>query len=132
MNITKSRCCVYGLEYHIVWCSKYRKNILVPNVEKRVFELLNNYATNNDFKILSMNGDLDHIHLLIEATPNTVIPNIVKGMKGITARTLIKEFPEIQKQLYGGHVWSPSYFVCTVSENTEHNVKKYIESQKEK
>ena len=93
--------------------------------------MLNRYAEANGFEILTMNGDEDHIHLLISATPNVIIPNIIKGMKGVAARMLIKEFPEIKKQLYGGHLWSPSYFVCTVSENTETNIKNYIESQKD-
>ena len=131
MEITKGRCCVYGIEYHIVWCTKYRREVLTPPVEKRLHEILLNFAKNNDFKIISMNGEEDHIHLLISATPNTSIPNILKGMKGLTAKMLIREFPEIKEKLYGGHMWSPSYFVSTVSENTESNIKRYIDSQKE-
>ena len=132
MEIKKSRCCVYGIEYHIVWCTKYRYKVLDSKIETRLHELLNDFAKNNDFEIISMNGEKDHIHLLISATPNTIIPNIIKGMKGISAKMLIKEFPEIKNQLYGGHLWSPSYFICTVSENTEEQIKKYIESQKDK
>ena len=132
MEIKKGRCCVYGIEYHITWCTKYRHKVLIPKIEKRLHELLNNFASMNDFEIISMNGEEDHVHLLISATPTTVIPNIIKGMKGITAKTLIKEFPEIKEKLYGGHLWSPSYFICTVSDNTEENIKKYIESQKDK
>ena len=131
MKIKKGRCCVYGIEYHIIWCTKYRRKVLVPKIENRLHELLQNFAKANDFEIISMNGKEDHIHLLIAATPNTIIPNIIKGMKGISAKLLIKEFPEIKSQLYGGHLWSPSYFICTVSENTEENIKKYIESQKD-
>jgi putative transposase len=104
----------------------------VSEIENRLHELLNGFAKANDFEIISMNGEEDHVHLLISATPNTIIPNIIKGMKGITAKMLIKEFPEIKDKLYGGHMWSPSYFICTVSENTEENIKKYIESQKDK
>lgn len=132
MEITKGRCCVYGIEYHIVWCTKYRNRILTPEIEKRLHEILLEYSRNNDFEIITVNGEEDHIHLLISATPNLVIPNILKGMKGLTAKTLIREFPEIKSKLYGSHMWSPSYFICTVSENTESNIKKYIESQKEK
>ena len=130
MELKKRKHCVYSIEYHIVWCTKYRRKILKPCVEKRLHELLKIYAQNNALEILAINGDLDHIHILVSATPNAKIPNMVKNMKGSTARILIKEFPEIKSQLWGGHVWSPSYFVSTVSENTESNIKKYIESQK--
>ena len=88
MEIKKGRCCVYGIEYHIAWCTKYRHKVLIPKIEKRLHELLNNFASMNDFEIISMNGEEDHIHLLVSATPNTVIPNIIKGMKGITAKML--------------------------------------------
>ena len=132
MKIKKGRCCVYGIEYHITWCTKYRRKVLTAKIENRLHELLHSFAKANDFEIITINGDEDHIHLLIAATPTTIIPNIIKGMKGISAKLLIKEFPEIKKQLYGGHLWSPSYFICTVSENTESNIKKYIESQKDK
>ena len=132
MKMKKGQHCVYGIEYHIVWCTKYRRKVLDSKIESRLHELLNHFADANGFKIITMNGEEDHIHLLISATPTTAIPNIVKGMKGVSARMLFKGFPEIKKDLYGGHLWSPSYFVCTVSDNTEENIKKYIESQKQK
>ena len=132
MEITKGRCCVYGIEYHIVLCTKYRSKVITPNVEKRLHELLYEFAKNSDFEILTMNGEEDHVHLLVSATPSTIIPNVIKGMKGVSARMLLKDFPEIKDKLYGGHLWSPSYFICTVSENTEANIKNYIESQKDK
>ena len=131
MKMKKGQHCVYGIEYHIVWCTKYRRKVLTSKIEGRLHELLNHFAEANGFEIITMNGEEDHIHLLISATPTTAIPNIVKGMKGVSARMLFKEFPEIKKDLYGGHLWSPSYFVCTVSDNTEENIKKYIESQKQ-
>ena len=132
MEMKKGQHCVYGIEYHIVWCTKYRRKVLASKIESRLHELLSHFADANGFEIITMNGEEDHIHLLISATPTTAIPNIVKGMKGVSARMLFKGFPEIKKDLYGGHLWSPSYFVCTVSDNTEENIKKYIESQKHK
>ena len=61
------------------------------------------------------------------------IPDILKALKGVSARMLMKEYgDELRKQLWGGHVWNPSYFVATVSENTEQQVKEYIKRQKEK
>ena len=57
---------------------------------------------------------------------------IAKVLKGVSARLLFKQYPELKKQLWGGHLWNPSYFVATVSENTEEQIRNYINSQKER
>ena len=124
---------VYSIQYHIVWCVKYRHKILTSSIEKRLQEILNKIADDNDFKIVLINGDLDHIHLLIECTPQHYIPDMIKALKGVSARLLMSEFgTELKKKIWGGHLWNPSYFVATVSENTEEQIKNYIKSQKEK
>lgn len=80
-----------------------------------------------------MNGEENHIHLLVSCTPQNYIPDMIKALKGVSARLLMKEFyNELQPKLYGGHLWNPSYFIATVSENTESQIRKYIQDQKEK
>ena len=82
---------------------------------------------------LEMNMEEDHIHMLINCTPQHYIPNIIKAMKGVSARLLMKEFgDDLRSKLWGGHLWNPSYFVATVSENTEEQIIEYIRSQKRK
>jgi len=61
----------------------------------------------------------DYVYLLIDCKPQHYIPNVVKALKGVSARLLFKKHPELKKRLWGGHLWNPSYFVATVSENTE-------------
>ena len=102
-------------------------------IESRLKEILDKIANDNGYKIITINGDLDHIHLLIECTPQHYIPDIIKALKGVSARLLMKEYgDELKKKLWGGHLWNPSYFIATVSENTEEQIKNYIKSQKEK
>lgn len=121
---------VYSIQYHLVWCVKYRHDILIGQVDADVKELLKQIAFDNDIKIVEIESDKDHIHLLIECKPQHYIPNFVKAFKGVSARFLFKKHPELKKQLWGGHLWNPSYFVATVSENTEEQIRKYIQSQK--
>lgn len=124
---------IYSIQYHIVWCVKYRRKVLITVVENRLKEILNKIAEDNNFNIELMEGDLDHIHLLIECTPQHYIPDIIKALKGVSARLLMSEFGvDLKKKLWGGHLWNPSYFVATVSENTEEQIRNYISSQKEK
>lgn len=121
---------VYSIQYHIVWCIKYRHKVLNEKIEKALIYLLNSIAKNNGFTIQEVNTDLDHIHLLIECTPQHYIPDIIKALKGVSARLLLKQYPELKKKLWGEHLWNPSYFIATVSENTKEQIRNYIKSQK--
>ena len=131
LEATCGRGYVYSIQYHIVWCVKYRHKVLTPKIEKRLYEILNKIAEDNSFQILECNGDLDHIHLLINCSPQHYIPDMIKALKGVSARLLMKEYEEeLKKKLWGGHLWNPSYFVATVSENIEEQIRKYIQNQK--
>jgi putative transposase len=123
---------IYSIQYHIVWCVKYRHKILDKKIKKTLIELLNNIAIDNGFSIQEVCGDMDHIHLLIECSPQHYIPNVIKALKGVSARLLLKQYPELKKKLWRGHLWNPSYFVATISESTEDQIRQYIQSQKER
>ena len=123
---------VYSIQYHIIWCVKYRHKVLNEKIEKALIILLNTIANDNGFVIQEINGDLDHIHLLIECSPQHYIPDIIKALKGVSARLLLKQYPELKEKLWGGHLWNPSYFITTISEVTEEQIRNYINSQKER
>ena len=133
MSVNHGRGYVYSIQYHLVWCVKYRRKILTIEIEKDLIEILNKIARDNNFEILECNGDLDHIHLLINCSPQHYIPDMIKALKGVSARLLMKKYGEyINEMLWGGHLWNPSYFIATVSENTERQIREYIQNQKEK
>ena len=133
MKTTYGRGYVYSLQYHIVWCVKYRRKIITSTVEKSLLSIINKIADDNNFKIIKMNTDMDHIHLLIDCSPQHYIPNVMKALKGVSARLLMKQYGDsLRHQLYAGHLWNPSYFIATVSDNIEEQIKEYIHKQKEK
>lgn len=129
MNIVHGRGYVYGLQYHIVFCVKYRKPILTGEAETRLRDIFSMIAEDNCFTIEEMNMDKDHVHLLISCSPQNYIPSMMKALKGVSAHKLFKQMPELKKELYKGHLWNPSYFVATVSENTETQIREYIRAQ---
>lgn len=129
MEVKRGRGYVYAIEYHIVWCVKYRHKVLAGEIAEFLKEVLTETAILYKFKVESLEVVEDHVHVLVSATPQHTIPNIVKMLKGIAARKLFLKFPQLKKKLWGGHLWNPSYFVSTKSENTEEQVKKYIENQ---
>ena len=133
MQVHNGRGYIYSLQYHVVWCVKYRRKVITEQIEKSLFEILTKIAQDNNFSILEYNTDKDHVHLLIDCSPQNYIPSMLKALKGVSARLLMKQYGnELRKQLWGGHLWNPSYFIATVSENTEQQVRDYIKRQKEK
>ena len=127
--ISKGRGYVYGIEYHVVFCVKYRKKIINDTIKNSLFQIFILLAEEMGFTIIEINTDLDHVHLLISCKPQHYIPDIIKRLKGTSARWLFQLYPELKVQLYGGHLWNPSYFIATVSDTLEENIKEYIINQ---
>lgn len=132
MKIKYGRGYVYAIQYHIVWCVKYRRKVLSPEIGHALLEILKEYAHDNRFTIEEYEFMEDHVHLLVSATPQTYIPDMMRGMKGVSARKLFLRFPGLKEKLWGGHMWNPSYFIATISEQTEEQIRDYIRSQKER
>lgn len=132
-EVTRGRGYVYSLQYHIVWCTKYRRKVLTEEVSESLLKILNKIAKDNRFEILEANIAEDHVHLLVNCIPQNYIPDMLKALKGVSARLVMKEFgEELQKKLWGGHLWNPSYYIATVSDGTEEQIAEYIQRQREK
>ena len=102
-KLRHNRTCVFNINYHIVWSTKYRRKVLTPNIEKRLKEILINVGKSKGFEIAEIEvATKDHVHVFVSAIPKISISYIAKMMKGISGRLLLKEFPEITKQLWNG------------------------------
>ena len=121
---------VYDLYYHIVWCVKYRHKILLNDIKDDLIDIIKNICINNNYELVEINTDLDHVHLFIGLSPQDSIPVVMKTLKGVSARLLnSKHKNELSKVLYDGHIWSPSYYIATTSDNIMDNIKEYIINQ---
>ena len=129
-EIKTGRGYVYCLHYHVVWCIKYRHKIMTKEIVDDLYKIITKIAYDNGFEILEYNTDQDYVHILISCSPQNFIPDIMKALKGVSARLLMKKHGNyLREKLWGGHLWNPSYFIATVSENAEEQVKQYIKSQ---
>ena len=129
-DVTYGRGYVYSLQYHIVWVTKYRKSIFINEIEHEVRQYLSDTLQSLDMVPLAMEVMPDHIHLLVDCKPQLRLSDAIKILKGNTARWLFLKHPEIKKQLWGGHLWNPSYFVASVSERSLSQVEEYIKNQR--
>ena len=128
---THARTCVYNINYHIVWCVKYRKKALTQQMANRLYELLHDIGDAKGFLVAECKvGESDHVHCFVSAPPKISPPQIVKYLKGISGNTLLKEFPELRNVLFRGELWNGSYFCETIGSTSEENVLHYIERQK--
>ena len=123
---------VYFLQYHLVWCTKYRKKVLKDGIDLECKKMLQDLAEEYRFQILAMEVMPDHIHMLVDCRPQFYISDMIKIMKGNLARQMFLLHPELKKELWGGHLWNPSYCAVTVSDRSREQVSAYIEGQKEK
>lgn len=99
MEIKHGRGYVYAIEYHIVWCVKYRYKVLKDEIAEFLKEVLIETAILYKFRVESLEVVEDHVHVLVSATPQHTIPNLVKMLKVISARKLFLKFPELKKSL---------------------------------
>ena len=121
MNYKSNNNIAYSCKYHVVWCPKYQRKVLVGNIETRLKEIITQTCADLSIEIIEMELMPDHVHLLIEVDPQFGIHKAVKQMKGNSSHILREEFPTL---------WTNSYFVSTVGGAPFEVIKQYIESQK--
>lgn len=126
----KSRSATFNLAYHLIWCPKYRRKVLVEGIEVRLKELLIEKATELGVEIESMEIMPDHVHVFVKTQPNDAPQFLIGQLKGYTSRILREEFPELKSKL--PTLWTRSYYCESVGHISEDAIKKYIEEQKNK
>jgi len=122
---------VYNINYHFVWCPKYRKPILKGEVASALRQLLETICRTKNWDLLELEIRPDHIHLFLSAPPYESPIGIIKILKGISAIQLFKALPQLRQQLRKGHLWSPSYYVGTAGNVSAATIQKYIQNQQE-
>jgi putative transposase len=118
----------YCCKYHVVWCPKYRRKVLIDGVDVRLKEIILEVAKEFNSEVVEMEVMSDHVHLLIEVDPQFGIAKVVRYMKGRSSRYLRQEFPWLKSRL--PTLWTNSYFVSTVGGAPICVIKQYIENQK--
>jgi putative transposase len=119
---------VYRCHYHVVWCPKYRRNVIGGQVDTRLKEIIREVCTERDAPIEAIETMPDHVHLLVVVDPQYGIHRLVKQIKGRSSRLLRQEFPHIKSRM--PTLWTNSYFVATTGGATLEVIKRYVENQR--
>lgn len=128
MKYQRSNTSVFNIGYHLIWCPKYRRKVLVNEIEKRLKYLLKNKSKQINVSIEKMEIMPDHVHLFVKASPLFSPHKIVQQFKGYTSRILRKEFKILRSRI--PTLWTRSYYCESVGHISETTVQKYIEEQR--
>jgi len=118
---------VYDIQYHFVWVTKYRYQVLSGEVAERARELIRQTCMSRDIKILKGHVSKDHIHILVSCPPALSPAKIMQYLKGRSSRMLQDEFPHLKKRYWGQHLWARGYFCATVGVVTDEQIREYID-----
>lgn len=113
----------------MVWIPKYRRSVLVGPVADRLREIIPTIAVEREWEVIAQEVMPDHIHLFVSAPPAVNPSDMVKVFKGITARLLLKQFPNLAHKTGRGTLWAPSYFVGSAGNVSAEIIQRYIEEQ---
>ena len=118
------------LMYHMVCVAKYRRLVISEEVDATLREVCVWLSQRYEIRFLEIGADGDHVHFLVQSVPMYSPRKIVTTLKSVTGREVLKQSPEVKKQLWGGEFWSDGYFVSTVGEHAnEEVIRQYIKNQ---
>lgn len=126
MEYKHSRNQVYLINYHLIWCPKRRKPVLVGEVKKRLEQILKEVAKEKRVEILALEVRPDHLHLFVSTYPQLQVHKLVKTLKGRSSHFLRREFPHLLRL---PSLWTNSYFVSTAGNVSSRAIQQYIEAQ---
>lgn len=119
---------VYKNQYHIIFCPKYRRKVLIDNIALDLKNILYQIAEDKEVEIKALEIMPDHVHMFIEIDPRLMLHKVIKDFKGISSRILREKYPSLKSRLPS--LWTRSCFSCTIGHISEETIKNYIENQK--
>ncbi len=129
MKLDSNNHSVFLLHYRLVMCIKYRRKVINNSISDRLKDIFVDIAPNYGVELIEWNHDVDHVHLLFKAKPNTEISKLLNAYKSASSRRIKNEFPSIRKYLWKEKFWSKSYCLVTTGGVPLEVVKQYIENQ---
>jgi len=119
---------IYSCKYHVIWCPKYRRPLLINGVDQRLKNIIEEICDSYNVELFEMEVMPDHVHVLIEVDPQFGVHTLIKRIKGRSSNILRKEYPFLKSRI--PTLWTNSYFNSTVGGAPLEIIKQYIEAQK--
>ena len=128
-DIRHGRHCVFKMHVHLVFVAKYRRKVFDGDAVQRLRAIFGKVCAGFEAHLIEMDGEDDHVHLLVEYPPKLAVSALVNSLKGVSSRLLRKERPDIANRYWKGVLWSPSYFASSCGGAPISIIRQYIEQQ---
>ena len=130
-DLRRGRHCVFRMHVHLVFVTKYRRNVFTKEVLDDLKIFFEKVCLDFESELVEMDGEDDHVHLLVNYPPKVSVSALVNSLKGVSSRMIRKKnYPSIKKKLWGGALWSPSYFAGSCGGAPIEIIHSYLESVK--
>lgn len=127
MQYRSTRKSVFSVKYHVIWCPKYRRDVLGGPIQTRLKQIIGEVVAEFGGMVIEVETMPDHVHLLVGLPPRVAVSKLVQILKGRSSRRLWQEFAHLARMRC---LWSPSWLVCTVGGAPLEVVRRYVENQK--
>ncbi len=129
-ELRHGRTCVFAMHVHLVFVTKYRRRVFTQEVMRELKLIFASVCKDFGAMLVEFDGELDHVHLLVNYPPKISVSKLVNSLKGVSSRLLRnKGYPSIQQALWGKNLWSPSYFAGSCGGASIEIIRQYIEGQ---
>ena len=129
-DIRHGRHCVFLMHVHLVFVTKYRREVFTKEILNDLHVIFAQTCLDFEAELVEFDGEDDHVHLLVNYPPKVAVSNLVNSLKGVSSRLVRKKnYPSIQKKLWGNALWSPSYFAGSCGGAPITVIRQYIEQQ---
>ena len=132
MKLDSNNHSVFLLYYHLVLVVKYRRNVFDDDMSDYAKDMFVRLSENYNITLVEWNYDVDHVHILFKAHPNTEMTKFINAYKSASSRLIKRDFPQVKKKLWKEMFWSRSFCLLTIGGSPIDVVKTYIENQSEK
>lgn len=130
-DIRRGRNCVFNIHVHLVFVTKYRREVFTEEILGDLKSIFASVCTDFEAELVEFDGEDDHVHLLVNYPPKISVSALVNSLKGVSSRMIRKKnYPNIRKKLWGGALWSPSYFAGSCGGAPISIIRQYIEQQR--
>lgn len=128
-DIRHGRHCVFKMHVHLVFVAKYRRRVFDGDAVQRLRSIFDKVCAGFEAHLIEMDGEDDHVHLLVEYPPKLAVSALVNSLKGVSSRLLRKDRPDIRDRYWKGVLWSPSYFASSCGGAPISIIRQYIDQQ---
>lgn len=131
INLRKGRHCVFQLHVHLVFVTKYRKSVFSKPILDSLKSIFAKVCNDFEAELIEVNGEEDHVHLLVNYPPKVLLTKLVNSLKGVSSRKIKHIYPDMIPHYLNGALWSPSYFAASCGGAPLQIIRQYIQNQAE-